>query len=69
VSRQFFFLNTATGTWITTKSVVDYSAIQKFLTDKSLHFFAFYMKANKFVEAIIRNLAGNISAFKRMVFT
>jgi hypothetical protein len=62
VNGQFFFWNTAIGTWITTRSMVDYNTIQKFLTDKSLDFFAFHTKANKPVKANIRHLAGNISA-------
>jgi hypothetical protein len=41
-----FFWNTATRTWITTKHMVDYNTIQKFLTKKNLHFI-FYTKAVK----------------------
>jgi hypothetical protein len=50
----FFFQNSATGTWITTKSVVD-NTIQKFLTEKNLHFFTFYKKADK---PAIKKLSG-----------
>jgi hypothetical protein len=39
-----FFRNTATGTRITTKSMVDQNVIQKFLTEKNLHFFHFTQK-------------------------
>jgi hypothetical protein len=45
-----------------TKSMVDYNAIQKFLTKKNLHFFTFYTKVDKLVKAVIRHLPGNISA-------
>jgi hypothetical protein len=62
VTGEFFLRNTATGTWITTKSMMDYNAIQKFLTEKNLHFFTFYTKADKPVKAIIRHFPGNISA-------
>jgi hypothetical protein len=37
LSREFFFWNTATGTWTTTKNMY-YNATQKFLTEKDLHF-------------------------------
>jgi hypothetical protein len=57
-----FFWNTATGTGVTTKSMVDYSAIQKFITKRNLHFITFYTKADKLVKAIIRHLPGNTSA-------
>jgi hypothetical protein len=33
VSGEFLFRNTATGTRITTKSMVDYNAVQKFITE------------------------------------
>jgi hypothetical protein len=55
----FFFRNTANGTRITTKSMVDYNAIQKFLNEKNLHFFTFYTKADKPVNTITRQLPGN----------
>jgi hypothetical protein len=60
MSRQFFW-NTATGTQIKTISMVDYNAIQKFLTEKNLHFFIFYTKANKLSKAITQHLPGNTS--------
>jgi hypothetical protein len=47
---------------ITSKSMVDYNAIQEFRTEKNLHFFTFYTKADKPVKAFIRHLPGNISA-------
>jgi hypothetical protein len=42
--------------------MVNYNAIQKFLTEKSLHFFIFYTKTDKSVKAVIRHLPGNTSA-------
>jgi hypothetical protein len=45
----------------TTKSMVDYSAIQKFLNKKN-HFFTFYTKADKPVKIVIRHMPGNTSA-------
>jgi hypothetical protein len=45
---------------ITSNSMVDYNAIQEFRTEKNLHFFTFYTKADKPVKAIIRHLPGNI---------
>jgi hypothetical protein len=39
-----------------------YNSMQKFLTEKNLHFITFYIKADKLVEAIIRLWSGNISA-------
>jgi hypothetical protein len=35
---------------------------KKFLTEKNLHFFTFYTKTDKPVEAVIRYLPGSISA-------
>jgi hypothetical protein len=61
VSREFFFRNTATKTWTTTKRMVDYIAIQKILNEKYIHFFTFYTRADKPVTAITRHLPGNIS--------
>jgi hypothetical protein len=60
VSEQFF-RNTATGTRITTTSMVDYNAIQTFLTEKNLHFITFYTEEEKRFKAVIRHLPGNIS--------
>jgi hypothetical protein len=57
-----FFWNNATGIQVTTKSMVNYNAIQKFLTEKNLHFFIFYTKTVKLVKAVIRHLPGNTSA-------
>jgi hypothetical protein len=34
VSGEYFFRNTVTETRITTENIVDYNAIQKFLTEK-----------------------------------
>jgi hypothetical protein len=62
VSGDFFFLNNTAGTRITTTSMVDYSAIQKSLTENNLHLFTFYTKADEPAEAVIRHLLGNISA-------
>jgi hypothetical protein len=42
--------------------MVDYNAIQNFLTEKNLHLFTFYTEADKPVKAVIRHLPGNISA-------
>jgi hypothetical protein len=42
--------------------VVDYNTIRKFITEKNLHLFAFYTKADKLVKAVIRHLSGNNSA-------
>jgi hypothetical protein len=42
--------------------MVDYNAIQKFLTEKSLHFFTFYTKADKPVKSIIMYFPGSTSA-------
>jgi hypothetical protein len=42
--------------------MVNYNATQKFRTEKNLHFFAFYTKADKPVKVLIRHLSGNISA-------
>jgi hypothetical protein len=42
--------------------MVDYNAIQKYLTEKNLHFFTFYIKAENPIKAVIRYLADNISA-------
>jgi hypothetical protein len=61
MSGDFFFQNTATGTGATTKSMVDYNAIQKFLNEKN-HFFTFYTKVDKPVKIVIRHLPGNTSA-------
>jgi hypothetical protein len=61
MNREFFLQNTATRTQATTKSMVDYNAIQKFLTEKN-HFFTFYTKADKPVKIVIRHLCGDISA-------
>jgi hypothetical protein len=41
---------------------MDYNAIQKFLTEKNLHFFTFYTKEDKPVKADIRHLPGDVSA-------
>jgi hypothetical protein len=62
VVRGDFFQNTATRTWITTKSMVDYNAMQKFLAEKNLQFLIFYTKADKLVKTDIRHLPGNTSA-------
>jgi hypothetical protein len=62
VNREFFFRNTATGNGITARSVLDYTAVQKFLDEKKLHYFTFYTKASKPVKTIIRYLPCNISA-------
>jgi hypothetical protein len=57
VSAVFFFRNTATGTRVTAKSIVDYNAMQKFLTEKkSDRFLIFYTKADKPVKAVIRHM-------------
>jgi hypothetical protein len=61
VSREFF-CNTATGTGVTTKSMVDYKAIQKFITEKNLNFITCYTKVYKPVKAVIRHLPGSTSA-------
>jgi hypothetical protein len=58
VSEELF-QTTAIGIRITTRSIVDYNAIQKFFTEKDLHFFTFYTKADKPVESVIRHLPGN----------
>jgi hypothetical protein len=42
--------------------MVDYKAIQKFLTEKNLHVFTFYTKADKPVKAVIRYLSCSTSA-------
>jgi hypothetical protein len=42
VSGELFFWSTATGTRIATESMVDYNAIQKFLTENNPHFIPFY---------------------------
>jgi hypothetical protein len=53
VSWKFFFRNSATGTQFTVKSMVDCSAIRKFLTEKNLRFFTYYTYAdNEPVESI-----------------
>jgi hypothetical protein len=57
-----FFRNTATGIRITTKSMVDYNAIHKLLTEKNPHFFTLYTKANKHFVAVISYFPGNNSA-------
>jgi hypothetical protein len=63
VSGEFLFRNTATGTRITIKSMVDYNATQKLLNEQNLHFFKFYdTNADKPVKAVIRHLPGNTSA-------
>jgi hypothetical protein len=41
---------------------MDYNAIQIFLTEKNLHFFTLYRKADKPVKNVIRHPPGNISA-------
>jgi hypothetical protein len=41
--------------------MVDYNALQKFPTEKNLHFFTFYTKAGKPVKVVIGHLAANIS--------
>jgi hypothetical protein len=41
--------NIAIGSWITTKSTMDYNAVQKFLTKKNLHFSTFYTKLDKVI--------------------
>jgi hypothetical protein len=46
----------------TTRSMGDYNTIQKFLTEKNLHFFTFYTEAGKLVKAVIRHLPSNTSA-------
>jgi hypothetical protein len=45
--RRYRDRNNATGNRITIKSMVDNNAIQTFHTDKNLHFFTFYTKADK----------------------
>jgi hypothetical protein len=50
-----------TGTRVTIKSMVDYNAIQNFWTERNFHFFIFYTKADKPINAIIKHLPGNIS--------
>jgi hypothetical protein len=50
VSGEIIIRNTETGTWITTKSMADYT-IQKFFTEKNLHFFTFYKKTDKPVKS------------------
>jgi hypothetical protein len=62
MSGEFFCQNTAAGIQVTTKSMVDYSAMQKFLTEKNLHFFTFYTKAGKTIKVVISHLPDNISA-------
>jgi hypothetical protein len=57
-----FFWNTATEARITPESMVDWNNIQKFLTEKTLHFFTFYKKADQLVTAVISHLSGNNSA-------
>jgi hypothetical protein len=42
--------------------MVDYNAIQKFLTQRNIHFSTVYTKAHKPVKAVIMYLPGNISA-------
>jgi hypothetical protein len=62
LSREFLFRKTATGTRVTTKSMMDYNATQNCLTMKNLHVFTFYTKADKTVKALIRHLPDNTSA-------
>jgi hypothetical protein len=57
-----FFRNTTNDTLITTKNMVNYNTIQKFLTEENLRFFTFFTKADKPVKAVIRHLLGNTSA-------
>jgi hypothetical protein len=47
-----FFRSTVTGTRTTTKSMANYNAVQKFLTENNLIFFSFYTKAYKPVEVL-----------------
>jgi hypothetical protein len=42
--------------------MVGYNAMQKFLTEKNLHVFTFYMKTYKLIKAVISNLPASISA-------
>jgi hypothetical protein len=55
ILRWEFFQNTANRTWITTKIIVDYNAIQKCLTEKNFHFFPVYTMANKPPSCIFRH--------------
>jgi hypothetical protein len=61
MNGEFFFWNTAVGSWLTTKRMVDYNTIQKFLTKKNLHFVTFYTKVDKLVKTIIKNFFGSPS--------
>jgi hypothetical protein len=56
-----FFRNTASGTRITTKRMVDYKATQNLLVQKGLPF-TFCTKGNKPVKAVIRHLPNNTSS-------
>jgi hypothetical protein len=47
---------------ITTKSMKDYKATQKFLTERSLPYFTFCAKMEKPVKTHIRHLPGNTSS-------
>jgi hypothetical protein len=62
VVTEEFFRNIVTGTWITTKSIRGYKAVQKLLTDSGLPYFTFYSKDVKPVRAVIRHLPGSTSS-------
>jgi acyl-CoA synthetase (NDP forming) len=62
VTWEFFFLNTASGNRITTKSMAGYKTIQNLLSQKGLPFFTFYTKGNKPVKAVMKHLPNNTSS-------
>jgi hypothetical protein len=62
VTGEIFFLNTASGTPITTKSMADYKTIQNLLSHKGLPVFTLYTKGDQPVKAVIRHLPNNISS-------
>jgi hypothetical protein len=47
VTGKFFFRNTTSGTWITTKSMADYKTMQNLLSQRGLPFFTFYTEGDK----------------------
>jgi hypothetical protein len=57
-----FFQNTETRMRNTTKSMVDYNAIQKFLTEKNLRIFTFYTKVINLLQPLSGICLANISA-------
>jgi hypothetical protein len=62
VKREFFFRNTAARIRITTKRMMDYNTAQILRTEKNIHFFTIYTKADKPDKAVIRHLPGNALA-------